>query len=119
MSGGAGRKKNPVPASRKLSDETYQAKRLFAEFTGHDATRVNREEVPDYSTYIKVGKVDAICYTTNRDGKVEHYKHTFRRQSRPLLVASHDGKDIRLLRGAFRFTNRGIVDHDAAGNPVE
>lgn len=95
------------------------AVRLYEDFTGNRATRFTRHDIPDHDTYLQVGNVDAILYSTNRDGKVERYKHDFRRASRPLLIASPDGKELRMIRGSFVFTNRGIVDHDAAGNPVE
>lgn len=114
-----GYKPNPVPPSKRLTENRYAAERLYEDFSGNKATRVTREEVPDNDAYLQVGKVDAILYTTNRDGKVEHYKHDFRRVSRPLLIASHDGKELRMIRGSFVFTNRGIVDTDASGNPVE
>ena len=32
---------------------------------------------------LQVGKVDAIMYTTVRDGVTEHYKHDFKDSSRP------------------------------------
>lgn len=95
------------------------AVRLYEDFTGNRATRVSKVDMPDHETYLQVGNVDAILYSTNRGGKVERYKHDFRRKSRPLLIASPDGKELRLIRGSFVFTNRGIVDHDESGNPVE
>jgi len=114
-----GYKPNPVPPSKRLTESRHMAARLYEDFTGHRATRFTKELLPDHDAYLQVGKVDAILYTTNRSGKVEHYKHDFRRESRPLLIASPDGKELRMIRGSFVFTNRGIVDHDAAGNPVE
>jgi len=39
--------------------------------------------------------------------------------SRPLLVASPDGKCLMLLGGRFKFTDRGIVDRDANGREIE
>lgn len=110
---------NPVPPSKRLTEPRHMAIRLYEDFTGNRATRFSREEVPVHDTYLQVGNVDAILYSTNRGGKVERYKHDFRRASRPLLIASPDGKELRMIRGSFVFTNRGIVDHDAAGNPVE
>ena len=59
---------------------------------------------------LKVGWCDGILYTTERDGNVEKYIHKFKKSSRPLLAASFDGKNLLLLGGAFRFTDRGIVD---------
>lgn len=122
------RQVNPVPASRTLraggsrrsgQGDLDAAARLYEEFTGNTAGRILRAELPETAAYLQVGKVDAILYTANREGQVEHYRHDFRRKSRPLLIASHDGKELRMIGGSFRFTARGIVDHDAKGNPVE
>ena len=57
-----------------------------------------------------VGELDAVLYTTRRDGRLERYIHEFAKKSRPLLAASHDGKQLVLLGGAYDFTEAGIVD---------
>lgn len=59
----------------------------------------------------KVGTVDAILYTTVRDGVTEHYKHDFKKSSRPTLISNYDGKSIAVVGGRYKFTDRGIVDH--------
>jgi len=66
--------------------------------------------VPDNRTFLPVGKIDGLLYTTVRDGKTEKYVHRFRRKSRPLLAASHDGTELRILGGEFEFNEAGIVD---------
>lgn len=93
---------------------------MHASFSGHHASIVpTRVDLDDKGVYINVGRVDAVEYTTTRDGKEESYRHKFRPRSRPQLIASHDGKHARIVGGQFRFTDRGFVDHDADGNPVE
>lgn len=57
-----------------------------------------------------VGELDGVLYSTTRDGKREKYIHRFRRKSRPLLAASHDGKTLRIVGGRFEFTEAGIED---------
>lgn len=57
-----------------------------------------------------IGHIDAIEYETVRDGKTEFYRHKFKKKSRPLLYAAHDGSRIGIVGGRYEFTNRGIVD---------
>jgi len=86
------------------------AARRLKRFSGHDARHVETVsfEVPD--TALNVGPCLGIMYETVRDGERIQYVHRFRRNSRPHLAASHDGKFLILLGGAYRFTERGIVD---------
>lgn len=117
--------KNPVPpssrAGRKLpaNDNVKKAGDLYSRFSGHAPQKKARKvNVPDRA-YLRVGTVDGILYTTNRDGAVEQYIHHFRPASRPELLVSHDGKEARTHGGKFTFTERGFVDEDASGRPVE
>ncbi len=48
--------------------------------------------------------------TTRSGGKIEKYVHEFKAQDRPMLVVSPDGRQLMLIGGRFRFTERGIVD---------
>jgi hypothetical protein len=73
-------------------------------------------DVPD--AVMVIGHVDEICYTTTHGKKTVSYRHPFQEGSRPLLVASSDGKQLLLLGGRYKFTDRGIVDRDAKGNLV-
>lgn len=109
-----------MPPSSALTDKIKRAKGLYTRFTGHAAKNdVTTIDVPDNDVYTVIGRVDDIAYTTTRDGEREHYRHRFHPKSRPLITASHDGKEIRLLGGAYGFTDRGIVDTDESGNPIE
>lgn len=105
----ATRARNPVPPS-SVAKSLEQAGHLYREFTGHDATHYDEIPVTPMRVGLKVGSVDAILYTTVRDGITEHYIHEFKRSSRPTLVASHDGRALALVGGRYRFTDRGIVD---------
>ena len=57
-----------------------------------------------------VGTCDGVLYTTVRDGRKEKYIHKFKADDAPLLVVSPDGRQLMLIGGRFRFTERGIVD---------
>jgi hypothetical protein len=109
------RKKNPAPRADNgrggaAGPEINAAARLFSQFTGHKVSRGERVRLPAHSVGLAIGSVLGISYETTRDGKREKYLHEFRRGARPTLAASSDGHQLYLLRGAYRFTERGIVD---------
>ena len=83
---------------------------MQADFSGHEPGNVDTVAVPDSKVFTPVGKLTGVLYDTVRDGKPEKYIHRFRRKSRPLLATSHDGTELRILGGGFRFTEAGIVD---------
>lgn len=89
-----------------------QAARLYQRFTGHtDEFEVHRVLTPDFpKTLVAIGEVVALAYDTVRDGEYQKYIHQFRKGSRPLFCVSPDGKNLVLLGGAYKFTDRGIVD---------
>lgn len=66
-----------------------------------------------------IGHVDTIDYTTTHGEKVTSYRHPFAPGSRPLLCVSGDGRQLMLLGGRYKFTERGIVDRDHKGREVE
>lgn len=88
-----------------------KAERLFEAFTGHSSDnqyRLTGLQMPKVACV--VGELDALLYTTMRDGKVERYTHTFNQRDKAILCASPDGRQILILGGHFRWTARGIVD---------
>jgi hypothetical protein len=113
--------KNPVPPSSKsLTLQTEKAISLYKRFSGHQAKaigKVAKPEIPD--VLVAIGEITGVAYQTRRDGKLEDYMHEFHRGSRPLFAVSPDGKMIVLLGGAYDFTERGIVDTDKQGRPIE
>jgi len=102
------RKKNPVPPSSAA--QVKDALQLFNDFTGHkgEIFSVPMPTMPHAA--LVVGYCDGIMYETVRDGKTEKYLHQFKKNARPLLCASSDGKQLLVLGGAYNFTDRGIVD---------
>lgn len=87
-----------------------EAAKRFKEFTGHEVEYKDSVKMPEHDVSFLIGECDGILYTTVRDGKTEHYIHKFKKRARPLLASSHDGKQLYLLKGKYRFTDRGIID---------
>lgn len=105
----AGRKKNPVPASKRV--QVRDAAKLYENFSGHDAETVaviDKPEMPD--VVLVIGELDFVGYTTVRDNQTEKYIHEFKKNCRPLLCSTSDGKTLVLIGGQYTFTERGIVD---------
>lgn len=101
----AGLKQNPDPEADSRRERAAQ---LLEDFSGHEATRVMNIEDKPIKTGLAIGDLDFVGYTAVRDGKRERYIHHFPRNSRPLLAASHDGRQLRILGGEFEFTDAGI-----------
>jgi hypothetical protein len=99
------RRKNP-----EKREGLKRAARLLKDFSGHDPSEVLQISEPDVREGLVIGTLDAVPYTTVRDGKTQSYLHEFGKSSRPLLVASSDGKRLRVVGGRFQFTEAGIED---------
>jgi hypothetical protein len=105
------RKRNPLSDNQRSA--VSRAARLYEQFTGHAGEIVARITKPRYPDAVTViGECDGVLYTTVRDGKTESYIHRFKRKARPLLCVDQDGQTLYLLGGAYRFTDRGIVDDE-------
>lgn len=102
-------KKNPAP--RSLAREKEQAAALFEDFTGHAADEYQQVDLPRPKVALAFGKLLAVEYETVRDGKVERYRHAFKKESRPTLAAAHDGSSLAIVGGRYNFTERGITDY--------
>lgn len=87
-----------------------KAIKLFQEFSGEKPRFIDTVKVPDNNVLLAIGHCNGIMYETFRDGVKERYIHKFKKGSRPVLAVSHDGNQLYLLAGAYRFTERGIVD---------
>lgn len=84
--------------------------KLFQSFTGMDPEYVDTVKLPVYGVAMVIGHCDGVMYETERDGVVEKYIHKFKKGSRPTLAVSHDGKQLYMLGGAYKFTDAGIED---------
>lgn len=87
-----------------------RAAELYRRFTGERPDRVMRITLEPVTVGLVIGECDGILYTTVRDGEEERYIHEFKARSKPLLCASHDGSQLVIIGGRYRFTERGIVD---------
>jgi hypothetical protein len=83
-----------------------RARKLFASFFGREPRRGEIVEVRGTrDTGLVIGKLEGVIYSTN-DG--ERFEHRFSKKARPLLIVSADGRQIYVLTGAYRFTDRGF-----------
>lgn len=91
------------------------AKKLFAAFQGRapEVKEIVYVSVHPQDVALVIGSFDGIIYTASGDGK--KYIHRFRKDARPVLAVSHDGKQIYALAGAYRFSERGFVDASRSG----
>lgn len=105
------KKRFKINPSSRVSHAVKDAARLYEAFTGHDGDEVARVDLPPPpKVALAIGRVLLVGYETIRDGVRENYVHRFAKHARPLLAASHDGRSVFLLGGAYTFTDRGIVD---------
>lgn len=96
-----------------------QAVRLYESFRERKPRRIADVKLKVPKAVACIGYVEGIDYRTTHGKKVTLYHHDFAPGSRPLLAVSGDGKQLLLLGGRYEFTERGIVDKDAAGREIE
>jgi hypothetical protein len=99
--------------------DLHAAIALYESFREKKPRRIKVVDVDIPTVVACIGHVEAIDYRTTHGKKLALYRHDFVKGSRPLLVASPDGKCLMLLGGRFKFTDRGIVDRDANGREIE
>ncbi len=87
-----------------------KAARLYEDFTGDAPQYIERVYVDVPQVVLLVGELDAVLYSCHRDGKLEHYRHTFKKSSRPLLVTNETGSALFVVGGRYSFTEKGIED---------
>jgi len=98
-----------VPLSKRA--QKTHAENLYREFSGHEPDEVEyvqKPEIPDVLTVI--GELEAVIYSTVRDGENERYIHKFKPSSRAMLCVTPNGDQLVLIGGKYLFTDRGIVD---------
>ena len=84
--------------------------KLYEDFTGDKPEYIDTVALPVDDVALAFGHCDGVLYTTVRNGKTEQYIHEFEKGARPVLAVSSDGKQLYLLGGDYRFTDRGIED---------
>lgn len=93
-----------------LHGAVAQAAKLFEAFTGRRPTEKMNVRVPEPKAALAIGTIDQLWYTTVRDGRLQSFRHPFKKGSRPILAVSADGTQFLALGGAFKFTDRGFID---------
>lgn len=94
-------------AKRSSAAKVTRAARLYQSFHEAAPQHVQRVAHPDVKVAMSLGRLDSVTYQTP-DGKL--YRHRFIGAARPILAASHDGRQLIVLGGRYRMTWRGIVD---------
>jgi len=112
MSGKVPRSKRARAAHEHGADYVKAAK-IYEDFTGHQAEVIGTARIPQPKAAAVIGHCDGVLYTTVRDGVEESYIHKFLKRDRPVLAVDPTGKQLFLLYGNFRFTDRGIVDNSS------
>jgi hypothetical protein len=103
-----GSKSNP---SARINAQLDQAAKKLEDFSGHPVQHLESAySRSPQSTGLIVGELDLVGYHARRDGKTERYGHHFKKNSRPLLAVTSDGKQLHIVGGQYEFTEAGIED---------
>ncbi len=103
------------PKRRKNPASLDEVANKLEEFTGRPAGDVI-ESTPRSKdkTGLVIGELDLIGYRQAREGidggRMTRFAHKFRKNSRPLLAVSTDGKQLHIVGGQYEFTDAGIED---------
>lgn len=104
-------------AAAASADDIERAALQYEAFTGHDALALGSVWIPPVPKVLTVfGELDAVEYTTVRDGAEERYRHKFRAADKPLIAVTPDGLQLVLVGGRYAFTEAGIVDRSDRAN---
>lgn len=87
-----------------------EAVKLFEDFTGENPENIEIRKIEIPEIGLEIGTLDGLMYTAIRDGVEEKYIHEFKKNSRPLLAVSYDGKQLIVIGGSYQFTEKGIED---------
>jgi hypothetical protein len=88
-----------------------QAAKKLEDFTGHPVQHLESAySRSSQKTGLIIGELDLVGYRATRDGKLERYGHHFKKNSRPLLAVTSDGKQLHIVGGQYEFTEAGIED---------
>jgi len=101
-------RRNPaVSLDRQVKDAVER----YAGFRGAKPESVSKVRMRDQPrVLLTVGECLGILYRTDRDGVVDNYIHRFKKHARPTLCCTSDGRQLYMLGGAYKMTERGIVD---------
>jgi hypothetical protein len=101
-------KQNP---GKRQNAELDMASKKLEDFSGHRVGNLeSAHSRSSQSTGLIIGELDLVGYRAKRDGKTERYGHHFKKNSRPLLAVTSDGKQLHIVGGQYEFTEAGIED---------
>lgn len=96
------------------SDLLDHAARLFRGFHDGDASRrTERARLsPPPKALVKLGRLDAIVYSTHKGGERATWEHEFGEtgKARPTLAMDAETRRLHIVGGAYDVEDRGIVD---------
>lgn len=106
---------NPKRRKNPASSSLDEAAQKLEEFTGRPAGDVIESSPRSKDkTGLVIGELDLIGYRQAREGidggRMTRFAHKFRKNSRPLLAVSTDGKQLHIVGGQYEFTDAGIED---------
>ena len=97
---------------RIVGTAAQQAARRYERFTGETAQNLGKVSIPSLPKAVScMGVCAFIGYDTFRDGKPEKFIHKFKPADAPMVCVTPDGRQILLIGGRYRWTDRGIVDN--------
>jgi hypothetical protein len=111
----------PSAATMKatIKKQLHAAIELYRSFRERTPKKLKTVQIDIPRVVAVIGHCESIDYTTTHGSETVLYRHDFVKGSRPLLCVSSDGKQLMLIGGRFKFTERGIVDRDIKGKEVE
>lgn len=99
----------PIPGATARGLD--KARNAFRAFTGMEPAEVVVSEVGTQTRMSwKLGQLEEVLYSTERDGKHERYLHPFKKSARPMLAVDAETAQLVLIGGNYRVTERGITD---------
>lgn len=100
-------------ATKPLRDRLYiKAVELFRKFHkrsphGNEIVGLKLASFGDDEIVLQIGQCVGMMYKTKDEKKP--FLHRFNASNRPLLYVSSDGRQLYILQGGYKFTERGII----------
>lgn len=87
----------------------HNAAQLFEDFFGRPPQEddIVTLDMRGPENALVIGQLDGVVYKTSDSDSP--YFHRFKKSDRPLLAVSADGRQIYILKGGYRFTEKGFV----------